>query len=74
MIPTSRHSASPTGKWCWPVFENAGPIFENQRVMLAMSRTCQLPDRHAQMIAAEDAPEAIADLCHLEPLSLPGSR
>jgi Ca2+-transporting ATPase len=34
--------------------------------MMAMSRVWQSPDRRAQMIAAKGAPEAIADLCHLE--------
>jgi Ca2+-transporting ATPase len=34
--------------------------------MMAMSRVWQSPDRCARMIAAKGAPEAIADLCHLE--------
>lgn len=38
------------------------------REMLAMSRVWQSPDRHAQMIAAKGAPEAIVDLCHLDAL------
>ncbi len=35
--------------------------------MLAMSRVWQSPDRSERMIAAKGAPEAIADLCHLDP-------
>jgi Ca2+-transporting ATPase len=35
--------------------------------MLAMSRVWQSPDQRAKMIAAKGAPEAIMDLCHLEP-------
>ncbi len=34
--------------------------------MLAMSRVWQSPDRHEWMIAAKGAPEAIAELCHLD--------
>ena len=37
------------------------------REMLAMSRVWQSPDQRAQMIAAKGAPEAIMDLCHLDP-------
>jgi Ca2+-transporting ATPase len=36
------------------------------RVMLAMSRVWQSPDLSERMIAAKGAPEAIADLCHLD--------
>lgn len=36
------------------------------RQMLAMSRVWQSPDRSERMIAAKGAPEAIADLCHLD--------
>ncbi len=35
--------------------------------LLAMSRVWQSPDLSARMIAAKGAPEAIADLCHLDP-------
>ncbi len=35
--------------------------------MLAMSRVWQSPDRQEQLIAAKGAPEAIVDLCHLDP-------
>ncbi|MGZ5235425.1 MAG: cation-translocating P-type ATPase [Caldimonas sp.] len=35
--------------------------------MLAMSRVWQSPDRRERMIAAKGAPEAIADLCHVDP-------
>ena len=34
--------------------------------MLAMSRVWQSPDMRERMIAAKGAPEAIADLCHLD--------
>ncbi len=34
--------------------------------MMAMSRVWQSPDRRERMIAAKGAPEAIADLCHLD--------
>lgn len=37
------------------------------REMLAMSRVWQSPDRQERLIAAKGAPEAIVDLCHLEP-------
>ncbi|WP_332877106.1 cation-translocating P-type ATPase [Massilia sp. S19_KUP03_FR1] len=37
------------------------------KAMLAMSRVWQSPDQRAKMIAAKGAPEAIIDLCHLEP-------
>jgi len=37
------------------------------REMLAMSRVWQSPDRRERLIAAKGAPEAIVDLCHLEP-------
>ncbi len=37
------------------------------RQMLAMSRVWQSPDRSEYLIAAKGAPEAIIDLCHLEP-------
>jgi Ca2+-transporting ATPase len=36
------------------------------RAMLAMSRVWQSPDLSERMIAAKGAPEAIADLCHLD--------
>lgn len=36
------------------------------RDMLAMSRVWQSPDMTERMIAAKGAPEAIADLCHLD--------
>jgi Ca2+-transporting ATPase len=36
------------------------------REMLAMSRVWQSPDMSERMIAAKGAPEAIADLCHLD--------
>lgn len=36
------------------------------REMLAMSRVWQSPDLGERMIAAKGAPEAIADLCHLD--------
>jgi len=39
------------------------------RDMLAMSRVWQSPDHQARMIAAKGAPEAIADLCHLNAAS-----
>ncbi len=35
--------------------------------MLAMSRVWQSPDRRERLIAAKGAPEAIVDLCHLDP-------
>ncbi|MBI5257900.1 MAG: cation-translocating P-type ATPase [Burkholderiales bacterium] len=35
--------------------------------MLAMSRVWQSPDRRERMIAAKGAPEAIVDLCHMDP-------
>ncbi len=35
--------------------------------MLAMSRVWQSPNQKQRMIAAKGAPEAIADLCHLDP-------
>jgi Ca2+-transporting ATPase len=35
--------------------------------MLAMSRVWQSPDLQERMIAAKGAPEAIVDLCHLDP-------
>lgn len=35
--------------------------------MLAMSRVWQSPDRDDRLVAAKGAPEAIIDLCHLEP-------
>jgi P-type Ca2+ transporter type 2C len=34
--------------------------------LLAMSRVWQSPDQSARLIAAKGAPEAIADLCHLD--------
>ena len=34
--------------------------------LLAMSRIWQSPDRSERLIAAEGAPEAIVDLCHLD--------
>jgi len=37
------------------------------REMLAMSRVWQSPDRRERMIAAKGAPEAIVDLCHMDP-------
>ncbi|GJJ02810.1 cation transport ATPase [Duganella rhizosphaerae] len=37
------------------------------RQMLAMSRVWRSPDRSEYLIAAKGAPEAIVDLCHLEP-------
>jgi Ca2+-transporting ATPase len=37
------------------------------RDMLAMSRVWQSPDTTERMIAAKGAPEAIIDLCHLDP-------
>jgi Ca2+-transporting ATPase len=37
------------------------------REMLAMSRVWQSPDTAERMIAAKGAPEAIVDLCHLDP-------
>ncbi len=37
------------------------------RQMLAMSRVWQSPDRSEYLIAAKGAPEAIVDLCHLQP-------
>ncbi|GGC64053.1 cation-translocating P-type ATPase [Undibacterium terreum] len=37
------------------------------RQMLAMSRVWQSPDRTEYLIAAKGAPEAIIDLCHMEP-------
>lgn len=37
------------------------------RQMLAMSRVWQSPDRSEYLIAAKGAPEAIIDLCHLDP-------
>lgn len=37
------------------------------RQMLAMSRVWQSPDRTEYLIAAKGAPEAIIDLCHLDP-------
>ncbi|MEO8040842.1 MAG: cation-translocating P-type ATPase, partial [Betaproteobacteria bacterium] len=37
------------------------------REMMAMSRVWQSPDRRDRLIAAKGAPEAIVDLCHLEP-------
>jgi Ca2+-transporting ATPase len=36
------------------------------KVMLAMSRVWQSPDRRERMIAAKGAPEAIIDLCHMD--------
>ncbi|WP_034295265.1 cation-translocating P-type ATPase [Herbaspirillum sp. RV1423] len=36
--------------------------------MLAMSRVWQSPDQRSLMIAAKGAPEAIVDLCHLDPV------
>ena len=36
------------------------------REMLAMSRVWQSPDRQERLIAAKGAPEAVADLCHLD--------
>jgi len=36
--------------------------------MLAMSRVWQSPDQGSLMIAAKGAPEAIVDLCHLDPV------
>ena len=36
------------------------------REMLAMSRVWQSPDQQARVIAAKGAPEAIADLCHMD--------
>jgi Ca2+-transporting ATPase len=36
------------------------------RDMLAMSRVWQSPDLRERMIAAKGAPEAVADLCHLD--------
>ena len=38
-----------------------------QREMLAMSRVWQSPDLRHRVIAAKGAPEAIIDLCHLDP-------
>lgn len=35
--------------------------------MLAMSRVWQSPDRQDRLVAAKGAPEAIMDLCHLDP-------
>ncbi len=35
--------------------------------MLAMSRVWQSPDSHERIIAAKGSPEAIIDLCHLDP-------
>jgi len=35
--------------------------------MLAMSRVWQSPDKAERLIAAKGAPEAISDLCHLDP-------
>ncbi len=35
--------------------------------MLAMSRVWQSPDHNERLIAAKGAPEAIVDLCHLDP-------
>lgn len=37
------------------------------RELLAMSRVWQSADRQDQLVAAKGAPEAIVDLCHLEP-------
>ncbi|PHV05212.1 ATPase [Janthinobacterium sp. BJB412] len=37
------------------------------REMLAMSRVWQSPDRRELMIAAKGAPEAVVDLCHMDP-------
>lgn len=37
------------------------------REMLAMSRVWQAPDLRERVIAAKGAPEAIVDLCHLDP-------
>lgn len=39
------------------------------REMLAMSRVWQSPDRKDRLVAAKGAPEAIVDLCHLDPAS-----
>ena len=35
--------------------------------LLAMSRVWQSPDRQERLIAAKGAPEAVVDLCHLDP-------
>ncbi len=40
--------------------------------MLAMSRVWQSPDQRSLMIAAKGAPEAIVDLCHLDPVRAAG--
>ena len=37
------------------------------REMLAMSRVWHSPDRRAKMIAVKGAPEAVIDLCHMDP-------
>jgi Ca2+-transporting ATPase len=37
------------------------------RELLAMSRVWQSPDKRDQLVAAKGAPEAIIDLCHLNP-------
>ncbi len=37
------------------------------RELLAMSRVWQSPDRQDRLVAAKGAPEAIVDLCHLDP-------
>ena len=37
------------------------------RELLAMSRVWQSPDQRALLVAAKGAPEAIVDLCHLDP-------
>jgi Ca2+-transporting ATPase len=39
------------------------------RELLAMSRVWQSPDQRDRLVAAKGAPEAIIDLCHLDPAS-----